>query len=182
MGTPEEKAYRPVQIFYIRELRLAKTPETLKKASEVLAKVMGEPAPPIKKGWGRTDLIALKELGILMEAKGEWKEAFAHWVPLVTQLSKKVESQPRLKEHYFECYFHMALAYYKLGEGNADPAKREKGIEAAAKHILTFEKRWDGFGDEASQKRFTELLGQEAPLREEYEKQKKAAGPSKKSE
>jgi tetratricopeptide (TPR) repeat protein len=173
-GSPEEKAYRGVQLVYARELRLANTEESLKKASELMTKVMGEAAPPAKKGWGRSDLLAMKEYGLLLEAKGEYKEAFLHWLPIVKQLAKTVQSDNRKKPHYFECFYHMTYCFYKERQASQDAKKRADGITDTAKQIRQFEKAWDGFGDDASTKRFTEFLAKEPDLQKAYDDLKKA--------
>jgi hypothetical protein len=168
-GSDEEKLVQTVSLRRVRELRLSKTKANLKKASEEMQKILGTPKEP---GWGRRSLSALKENGLLLEEQEQWKEAFGVWKPLVTQLARKA-SEPRLKETYLECYYHMVLCYYKYGQTLGTKVERLKYARGAAQQALDLEKSWEGFGSDASKKRFEELFGQETTLREQYQALKK---------
>jgi hypothetical protein len=181
-GAPEEKAYRGSQLLLLRELRLAKTDKSLEKASEVLDKIMGSDGRPTgtntkpgPRGWGRSDLVALKEKGMLLEAQGEFRKAFDHWQPIVKQLAKASMNDNNKKTHYYECFYHMIFSYYKTGEKLPDQARRAHVTKTAVQQIVTFEKSFENFGDEANARRFTELLAQEKELREAYETAKGGA-------
>jgi hypothetical protein len=164
-GSAEEKAYRGVQLRLARELRLSGTPDNLKKAAKLLEKAIGTAAAP---GWGRKDLFAQKEHGLLLEAQGKYREAFAVWSPLSKNLARLAGRDADMKEHFLECYYHMVFSFYKDGQAKASKSDREKATKTAALEIARLEKGWEEFGGGASKKRFEELLAQERGLKEEY--------------
>lgn len=169
-GSPEESAYRRVQIDLARELRLSKQADNLKKARELLDAALGTSKNP---GWGRRDLLVLKEQGHLLLAEEKWGEAFAVWSDLTKRLARDVQKGGAVKEHYLECFYQMIATYVKVGLQKAGSEERDKYLRTAALQILQFEKSWEEFGSEASKKRFQELLSQQAALREQYEALKK---------
>jgi tetratricopeptide (TPR) repeat protein len=172
-GDAEEKKYRGIQLILIRELRLSKSEASLKKATVILSGILGPESPRSKWGWGRTNLDALKENALLLEAGGKYKEAFPEWTNLVKNLAKTVNANPRLKEAYFECFYHMVLSYLKREQATGDSEKIKKALDAAAAQIVVFEKSWEDFGSETSKGRFLELLAKEPELKQLYEKKKK---------
>jgi tetratricopeptide (TPR) repeat protein len=172
-GDAEEKKHRGIQLILIRELRLSKSEANLKKASDMLSVILGPEAPRAKWGWGRSNLDALKENALVLEAKGQYKEAFPEWTNLVKNLAKSVNSNPRIKEPYFECFYHMVLSYLKREQASGDMEKIKKAVETAAAQIVAFEKSWEDFGSEASKSRFLDLLAKEPELKQWYEKKKK---------
>lgn len=165
-GSDEEKLYRRVQLDLIRELRLTRDVDNLKKAREMMAGILGEPKKP---GWGRRDLLALKEQGSLLEAEERHKEAFEQWSDLTRRLARDAPKGGAVKEHYLECYYHMIVNYLKMGLAKPAQQERDKYLKTAALQIAGLEKAWEDFGSEASKRRFTELLAQEPALREQYE-------------
>jgi hypothetical protein len=139
----------------------------------MLAEILGPEAPKSKWGWGRSNLDALKENALVLEARGQYKEAFPEWTNLVKNLAKSVNSNPRLKEPYFECFYHMVLSYLKREQASGDNEKIKKAVETAAAQIVAFEKSWEDFGSETSKSRFLDLLAKEPDLKQWYEKKKK---------
>jgi tetratricopeptide (TPR) repeat protein len=170
---PDPKAvslYRGVQILLVRELRLTGDKDKVAQASKLLDEVLGTKEKP---GWGAGDLSALKERGLLLEASGQYAEAYSKvWVGLVRQLVRVAGTDNAKKEHYLECYYHLVYCYYKHAQGMSDAGKKADAIKAAAVQVVQLEKKWDGFGSDASRKRFTELLDKEADLKKEYEQLK----------
>ncbi|HZY85158.1 MAG TPA: hypothetical protein VFE78_10035, partial [Gemmataceae bacterium] len=118
------------------------------------------------------DLEALKERGQLLEAQGKYAPAFNLWASLVRQLVKQAAADNAKKEHYLECYYHMTWCLYKHGQGADTPEKKAKATRDAAQQIVQVERRWEGFGSDASKKRYADLLSAEPALKEAYEQLK----------
>jgi hypothetical protein len=167
---PELDLYRGCRLMLVRELRLQKNVE---KARALLAEILGTKAKP---GWGARNINALKERVFLEEEEGKYTQAAAEANTLVRQLLPKASTDNALKEHYLECYYHIIYCFLKHAQEQDDPAKKEKLIKEAANQIVQLEKRWDGFGSDASKKRFEELLEKEPQLKEAYDKLKPAKG------
>jgi hypothetical protein len=166
-GSPEEALHRRIKIELAAELRQTKTPDNLKKAREIIdAAMAGDGKKP---GWGRRDLVALKEQGNLLIAEEKYQEAFGAFADLTKRLAKDAPKGGAIKENYLECYFQMILSYVRLGMQKAAKDERDKFLRTAAQQIVQLERSWEDFGSEASKKRFTELLTQEAALKEQYD-------------
>jgi tetratricopeptide (TPR) repeat protein len=165
-GTPEDKAYRAVQLVMIRELRLSKSSASLKKARKAMDAIMGTKARP---GWGQKEYMALKEQGELLEAEGKYSEAFPHWGTLVKILAKTAGNSNQAKEYYLESYYHMVASYLKSRTGK----DRDKAAHLTALKMMELEHNWPDFGGGASKKRFDDLLAEEPKLKAEYENLRK---------
>ncbi len=167
-GAPanEVKFHHAIRLTLARELRLNKEVD---KAEKVLEEITGTKEKP---GWGARDLEALKERGHLLEAREKYAAAFQLWAQLVRQLVKQASTDNAKKEHYLECYYHMTWCLYKHGQGLDSPEKKAKATRDAAQQIVQVEKRWEGFGSDASKKRYTDLLNAEPALKEAYEQLK----------
>jgi hypothetical protein len=175
---PEEKApdaekavYHGARILYARQLRLLKD---LDKADAVMTEMMGAPGKPA--GWGRRSVEARKEQIHLLEAREKWREAAAEASSLMGAI-KDWQDDLKKKEDYYECNYHVVLGVLRSAqqkyEKDKDKAKYEKEVRDAARFLYGLEVKAKGFGTEASEKRFKELLSLETDLRAEYEKQKK---------
>jgi hypothetical protein len=167
---PELNLYRGMRLMLVRELRLQKD---IEKARSLLNDILGTREKP---GWGARNIDALKERAFLEEDDGKFAQAALQANSIVKQLMPKVSTDNALKEHYLECYYHVTYCFLKHAQGQNDPAKKGKLLKEAAGQIVQLERRWDGFGSDASRKRFEELLAKEPELKEEYEKAKTAKG------
>jgi hypothetical protein len=168
---PEVLNYKAVQLLQVRELRLAGGKNHLKEASKLMDAVMGTVKSP---GWGRRDLNALIEQGKLLEAKAEYPQGFGLFANLVKQLVRRAGTDPRLKERYLECHFHMVRCYLKNGlHKGKSKAERDKVLRTAARQILDLEKSWDGFGSDSSKKRYDEMFEEYPELWKMHEALKK---------
>jgi hypothetical protein len=165
---PDLNLYRGTRLLLVRELRLQKD---LDKARKVLDEIIGTKQ---KQGWGLRNIDALKERVLLEEDEGKYAAAALEANALVKQLLPKVSADNAMKEQYLECYYHVTYCFLKHAQGLDDTAKKEKLLKEAASQIVQLEKKWDGFGSEASKKRFEELLGKEPQLKDEYDKLKAA--------
>ena len=80
----------------------------------------------------------------------------------------------KIKEQYYDCYYHMSYSIYRHALKMADAVKRTQNIRVAANYIVRLEAQQDPAA-EATKKRFQDLLVQEPALREQYEELKKNA-------
>jgi hypothetical protein len=156
--------YRIARVLSARELRLSKDFE---RAAGVLRELEATP-------WGARSFEVKKERIFLLEDRGKYAGkdgAILAWNALMTGMRDRLQDN-RVKEHYFECYYHLTHAIYKNALLSNDPKRRAKDLRLAAKFILKLESQPDSGGEQV-RKRFEELLRQEAPLREQYEALKK---------
>jgi hypothetical protein len=168
--------YRAARILRVRELRHARE---FTKAKADLDEILGTPEKP---RWGQSFLDVRKERVFLLEDQNKFTGkdgAVAEWTQMVKQLRPRIEDA-RVKEQYFECYFHLTHSIYKYALTFADPARRQKEIQKAANFVVQLKVTQADMGGEASKKRFEELLQKEPPLRkacdEELRKRKKLEG------
>jgi hypothetical protein len=169
-GSPEEALYRRVQTELVRELRLSNDADNLKKARQLMDGIMGTAKQP---GWGRRDVLALKEQGGLYESEGKYNDAFGVWADLTKRLAREAPKGGTVREHYFESYYRLVYCIVKIGLAKPAAGERDKYLKLAAQRTAEFEKSWEDFGSEASKKRFAELLAQEEGFRQAYEALKK---------
>ncbi|MGL4550825.1 MAG: hypothetical protein ACRC33_06530, partial [Gemmataceae bacterium] len=169
-GEEKDPAFRAIRLMYVRELRMSKTPDNVKKARDVLTEILGPPGG--KPGWGARDLTARVENGLLLHEEGKWAEAFPGWTGLVKALAPQVAKGGPVRERYFEIYYHMIFSAVKLGQAKPAEDERAKAMESAARQILALEASWPDLGGDASKARFTELLAVEAGLKAKYDELK----------
>jgi tetratricopeptide (TPR) repeat protein len=163
------KQHQAIRLLFVRQLRLS---EQLDKAKPILFdEIIGTKEQP---GWGIRNIDALKERVYVMEADGNFAGAAVQANTLVQNLVKKAPTDNALKEQYLECYYHVVYSFLMHGKNQSDAANRAKTIKKAAEQIIALEKRWMGFGSDASEKRFKELLDKELELKQVYEELKKA--------
>lgn len=162
---------KAIRLMYVRELRMSKTPDNLKKAREVMTEIIG--APGGKPGWGARDLTARLESGLLLHEEGKWAEAFGGWVNLVKALGPQVSKGGAVRDRYFEVYFYMILSSVKLGQTKVAAEERDKAMENAARQIISLETSWPDLGGDVSKARFADLLTTESALKAKYEELKK---------
>jgi hypothetical protein len=167
----EKGIYRAARILYVRQLRMLRE---LDKAEAAMVEIMGKPGDKTP-GWGRRSVEARKEYIQVLEARDKWMAAAAEANSLVAALAKDYESDPRKKEDYFECNYHVVLGLLRDAQRNhkKGEAKYDKDIKDAARFIHNLEVRVKGFGPESSERRFKELLASEPELKTEYEKMKR---------
>ena len=84
----------------------------------------------------------------------------------------KALQNPKIKEQYYDCYYHRAYCIYKYALKLPDAKKRTQNIRIAATYIVKLEALPDETAH-ATKKRFQELLGQEPALKEQYDELKK---------
>ncbi len=159
---PDVQFHHAIQLLLIQELRQLKQ---LDKAQALLDEIIkGKDGKP---GWGAKNLDAQKQRIMLHEDKEEYGAAVKLADNLMNQLRKRLEDN-KLKEQYLELYYHETYCILKNGQGLSNGDLKTRAIKAAAQRILKLEKAQGGLGSDESKKRFEELLGKEADLREQY--------------
>src|SRR5262249_7408655 len=92
------------------------------------------------------------------------------WHQLMRQLQPRL-SDNRVKEEYFDCYYHRAYCIFKDALKINDTKKKVNQMRIAADYIVKLEA--EANADNTAKARFTELLAQEPLLREQYDDLKK---------
>jgi hypothetical protein len=161
-----EKVLRAARILLIRDLRLN---QEVAKANSLLNEIMG---PQDRREWGAKNVDVLLEKVHLLEEAKAYDQAAALANNLVKQLQPRADNDNVMKERYLEFYYHVAYCFVKHGQGLSDRAKAAQHVRDAAVQIVELEKKWAGFGSDASAKRFQELLEQEPELKAQYDKLK----------
>ena len=87
---------------------------------------MGDPKKP---GWGRKEIPALMENVEVLAAEGDNKTAAEYANGLAQKLLPNIETNPRLKEIYLQCYYLMVENVYRQAVKLKDkaPAKYAEG-------------------------------------------------------
>jgi hypothetical protein len=157
----EVQLQHAIQLLLIQEYRQLKDTD---QAQALLDEVLGKDH---KSGWGAKNLEAQKLLIQLMEDQQKYGAAAKMCIDFVNQLVKRPDDN-KLKELYFEFYYHLVYCLLKHGQRQENAAKKTKYIHEAAQRLVALEKRQNGFGSDESKKRFDELLEKETDLREQY--------------
>jgi hypothetical protein len=178
-GEPDPRAVQldhALKLLLVRELRLSKdeakdkedAQKDLERAAAVLNEALGTPGKP---GWGAHNVDALKERVYLLIEQEKYAEAARLANGLVKQLLPRTGDNT-FKENYLECYYLQVLAIVRHAQAQSSAARRDREIKEAASMIGQLAGKWENFGTEASQKRFTELLAREPDLKAEYDQLK----------
>ena len=152
------------QLLLVREYRQLK--ETA-KARELLDSLLTFKDENGKPGWAAKSIDAQKANVMLMEDEEQYVAAAKLCNRYVTQLVRRLDDN-KLKEYYFEFYYHLVYCILKHGQVLDNAQAKAKAVKDAASRIVKLEKAQPGFGSEESKKRFDELLAKEAELREQY--------------
>ena len=159
----EMQLYHVARLLYVRELRLAKDFAT---AEATLKWILGTP-------WGQNNLEARKERIQLLEDQERYAGkdgAYVAWDSLMKQLKPRLNDN-KIKEQYFDCYYHLTYCVFKNALKTGDPQKRANYLRSAANLITRLEAQADG-GSEMARRKFAELLEKEPLLKEQYDLQK----------
>lgn len=167
------QVYRAARILAAREYRLDKQYD---KADALLqgtqASVGGKP------GWGQQNMDVQKERIFLLQDQEKYSGAggaILAWNGLMKQLQPRIREDVRLKEQYFECYYHLTWCLFKNGQKQTDPAKKLAASRQAARFVVQLQQTQPDMGGEANKKRFEELVKAEPELREQVEQLQKSA-------
>jgi hypothetical protein len=161
-ATADPQWQHAIQLLLVQEYRqLKETDKAHALLDEILKGKNGKP------GWGAKNLDAQKMRVLLMEDREDYVNAAKLCDSYITQLVRRLDDN-KLKEYYFEFYYHLVYCIVKHGQRQDNADKKTKAVHDAAGRLVALEKRQGGFGSEESKKRFDELLEKEADLRQQY--------------
>jgi hypothetical protein len=154
--------HHAIQLLLVQEYRQLKA---LDKARALLDEILkGKDGKP---GWGARNIDAQKAHVLVLEAEEKYAAAATLCDKYVKQLVRRLDDN-RLKDYYFEFYYHLVYCILKHGQGTDNTEKKTKAVHDAAQRIVALEKAQSGLGSDESKKRFDELLEKETELREQY--------------
>jgi hypothetical protein len=154
--------HHAIQLLLVQEYLQIKEPDKARALLEEILK--GKDGKP---GWGARNLDAQKMRVLLLEDRADYVNAARLCDTYVNQLVRRLDDN-KLKEYYFDFYYHLIYCIVKYAQQQDDAAKKAKALREAAQRLIALEKRQGGFGSEESKKRFDELLEKEADLRQQY--------------
>jgi hypothetical protein len=155
-GDQEKLAqYRGMQIMLVRELRLSKQYD---QARDKLKALLGS-------SWGSKNLDVKKELNSLWEDEEKFAAAGKAWNDMMSSLRPLIDKNPKYKDLYFECYYHLVFCIYKNALLIQDKTKKEEGIQRAANLIVTLQQSKPDMGGEGLKKQYDDLLEKETVLK-----------------
>jgi hypothetical protein len=160
----KEQFYHAVRLLYIRELRQSTQYEEAKK--EVLKAL---------NSWGAKNVDIRFEQVHLLEDQNKYAAAARAWNDLMTKLRPQLTNNAKLRDKYFECYYHMVVCFYKNAQSLPDEAKKQKYTAQAAGFIHTLKTRQPDMGNETLKLKYDELLQKEAPLKQALDEMDKAS-------
>jgi hypothetical protein len=172
----EEKAlqdYWLSQVNYGRSLRLAKD---FKEARKVLERVVHDPLARGKFLAEKEQIHLLEDQQLYGTGITRWSQFMAHpqmKAALARLKGETLDEQKRIKELYFECYYHYTYCHFMYGKNHKVESKKKDYIQRAADKVVRLEgnpEAWELVGD-----RFRELLRNEPLLMEEYTRLKGGA-------
>ena len=163
--------YYAARLLVSRELRLAAQSDNkdFSKAQQALNEILKTP-------WGKRSIDVQMERIKLLEAEEKYvlpnkRGAVYDWGDLMNSMQSKTTDN-KIKEQYYDCYYHRAYCIYKYALKLPDAKKRTQNLRIAATYIVKLEALPDETA-QATKKRFQELLGQEPALKEQYDELKK---------
>ena len=169
----EEKdlqTYWYVQVMRARQLRLAKK---LPQAKKILDDLLAHKN-------ARQQFLAEKEQNHLLEDNALYGTAIIQWSKFMNNpsLKKNMINDPKLKEAYFDAYYHMTWCYYQHSQTEKVKAagKEAPFLAKAVDYILRLENATNREGWQYVGYKFQSLLQREPVLNEAYQKKKQAVG------
>jgi hypothetical protein len=154
--------HHAIQLLLVEEYRRTKkTDEARTLLDEILKGKDG------KGGWGAKNIDAQKSLVLQLEEEQKYSAAALICDKYVKQLVRRLDDN-KLKDYYFDFYYHLVYSILKHGQSLSDSTKKAKSVHDAAQRMVALEKAQGGFGNDESRKRFEELLEKEPNLRQEY--------------
>jgi hypothetical protein len=96
---------------------------------------------------------------------------------MIPRLGKRAQEDNQVKKLYFEAYYWNAYCIYKFSQSKNSKGtpKEDQYIKIAATNIIRLENAASAEGWNIVGGKFIELMNSEKKLKDEYEKQKKAA-------
>jgi len=158
----DERLHHAMQLLLVQEYRQLKEFDKARALLEEVLKGKGG-----KPGWGAKNLDAQKLHVLLLEDREDYVNAARLCDNYINQLVRRLDDN-KLKEYYFDFYYHLIYCIVKHGQRQDNADKKTKALRDAAGRLIALEKRQGGFGSDQSKKRFDELLEKEADLRQQY--------------
>ena len=126
-------------------------------ARKLMDGILGDQKKP---GWGRKEIPALLENVEVLAAQGDNKTAAERANGLAQALLPNIETNPRLKEIYLQCYYLTVENVYLQAVKLKDkaPAKYAEGLKTAASLAADLAKNQLGFVNDATRTRFRDLM------------------------
>jgi hypothetical protein len=170
-GKPVDPAklgrYNAIRIMYVKQMRLAKD---YQDAEKILSDILKTP-------FGKGNIEAQRERLMLKEDQGKFggkDGAVQGWDQLMRQLLPRIQQNAKIKEQYFDCYYHLCFSLYKNALKIEDATKKDAGIKRAAGFVKNLDAAEKDLSPEIK-KRFQHLLEDSPELKKEYESQGGAA-------
>jgi hypothetical protein len=162
---PEKMAfYRAVRMLYLKELRLSRQ---YGKAREEIKKILGT--------WGSKNVDVLGELVQILEDEEKFGVAARQWNELMLKLRPQIEKNAKLRDKYFDCYYHMVYCFYKNAMRLTDQGKKQEYVRKAAGFINTLKKRQPDMGSDVLKKKYDDLLQKEDYLKQQLNELEKGS-------
>jgi hypothetical protein len=159
-----EALYHGVRVLHARELRLARE---FAKAGQASKEILAT-------DWGQRSIDARKEQIFLLEDEGKLAPAIRAWTELMTSVRRQIDQNARLRDQYFDCYYHLVHCRYEHAMKLTDDAKKKAALRRAAGLIVKLETTMPDMGSDTLKKRYRTLLRDPA-LKEHYDELKKGS-------
>jgi hypothetical protein len=157
--------YKAAQFMSLRELRLGKQYDAaLKMLNQIL-----------KTEWGPKSHQIDEEKAALFTDWGKFGAAAVAWKDLMAKLLPDVQKKPKVKEAYYDAYYHYINCLYKYGQSLDDPKKKQDYIDRAAKAIVKLSETQPDYGGEGMKEKYDKLLNDEPTLKKAVQAAKQAA-------
>jgi hypothetical protein len=168
----ELQSYWLTRLAYARSLRLA---SDLAESKKVLDSILNDPKSAGKFLAEKEQIHLLEDHKVFGTAITRWSQFLQHPALQkgVTDTSRGAGEQRRMKELYFECFYHYTYCNYMYGKNHKLEAKKKEYIRKAADLMLRLENAKNREGWEISEGRYRELMRNEPPLEAQYLELKK---------
>jgi hypothetical protein len=117
------------------------------------------------------------EIFKIYEDNEDYGRAITEWGKFLSSMQKSPKKdEPKMKEMYFDGYYHYILSTYRYSQTDkARAMKKDKTMARRAADFIVRLERLGGDGWDIAGQRLQELLEREPPLREAYDELKKSA-------
>lgn len=106
----------------------------------------------------------------MLGAEGKNKDAAEFANALIQKLVGRIDTDPRMKEVYLQCYYLMVENAYRQAQKLKDkaPEKYARGVKISANLAVDLAKKQDGFVNDATHGRFRDLMDAEPDLKDAF--------------
>lgn len=168
----EVQSYWVTQLAYARSLRLA---NELAESKKVLDRIQDDPKSAGKFLAEKEQIHLLEDHKVFGTAITKWSQFLQHPALQkgIVDTSRGAGEQRRMKELYFECFYHYAYCNHMYGKNHKMEAKKKEYVKKAAELMLRLENAKNREGWEITEGRFRELMRNEPLLDAQYKELKK---------